>query len=153
MPIPDVPVDPRERWDQDAKDRAWNNAKRLIREGDQQGAALLLGRLKALGGEPWKMGDLSEDENEPYNPMAMYAGLAYHYHFTDEAMRWMDYRRLHGYARELTLMLERQSAAPPEPKVSEEEQEARQEAAAAGMTQRGIVAFPKPYQGPVVAIG
>lgn len=136
-----------EVWDEEARDYAWQQIQMLLREGDQAGAALLLSQLNAQGGAPGAgQTSASASGPQPHDPSALYAMLAYHYHFSDKEMHLMDYRRRAAYIRELTLILERQRSPHPSAylktsSLREEEQEAIKVALA-----------PSIYSGPVVPI-
>lgn len=145
-PIPREAPLPDEIWDEEARERAWRTIQEMLREGDQESAAMLMAQLSA---QPAHVSEaLPEEmtgEAQPYDPMELYAALAFHYHFSDSEMQQMDWRRLRAYARQLQLMLERQSAPYRAAQKTPVEQE--QELAAAQ-----IALSPNIYSGPVVPV-
>lgn len=144
MPVPEVaPL--AEVWDEEARDNAWQEIQRLLREGDQETAALMLAQLNAQGGHQGNGRVQITGEPEAYNPIALYTALAYHFHWPPSEIFALDYRHLHGFARELELLLERQNTRPATPEKSEEEQEQEHEAVKVALA-------PQIYSGPVVAI-
>jgi len=86
------------------------------------------------------------DAPAPYNPIALYTALAYHFHWPPSELFALDYRQLHGFARELELLLERANTRPATPQKTPEEQELEQEAVRTTLA-------PSIYDGPVVPIG
>lgn len=143
-PLPDVAPLP-EVWDDEAREHAWQEIQRLLREGDQKTAALLLAQLNAQGGYQGTGRVQVIGEPEPYNPTALYTSLAYHFHWQPSEIFALDYRLLHGFARELELLLERQNAPYQPPQPTRDVQEQEHEAVKVALT-------PSIYSGPVVPI-
>lgn len=110
VPVPD--------WDAEAREQAWRTYL-AVREHDAEAAALLYASITAYddaqqraGGEPGaatggvarRLG--SDSTREPFDPARMFSQLARYYHWTDETMRKMPWKRLLAYHREAVLAQE-----------------------------------------------
>jgi len=99
-------------WDADARDTAWQEAQRLAGR-DPEAAALLVAHLRVAAEPESAPDDLTATPlpaSEPFDPMAMFAELAAYYHWSDESMRRMPWKRLLAYYREAVRMHERDIA-------------------------------------------
>ncbi len=147
---------PGEPWDEEARETAWRTIQDLLREGDEEAAALLMAQLNASGGKPNTSAAAQvhiDGDYQPYDAMDLYENLAYHYHFSDSEMRLMDRRRLQAYAWRLQRRLEKQNEArnrraDPAPETPEElEMEVRNLQHQGWRPQQAI-----PYRGEVVPV-